>query len=161
MRSGYFVALLVLVTYSSAKISPENHKDDLSSKEHYKDGMHDARYDHDAFLGEEMAQEWEKLRPSEVKRRLRHVKFISCLFLCVVVKWDLFVVCCNPWPVSKHLPGCLSVCLYFVRLRVSVLCSVTPFANPRSLSWVRFLPACQAKLTKVRPATLRSSSTFD
>ena len=68
------IATLVLVaTQASAKLSPEKHKDDISSAEHYKDGVHDSKYDHDAFLGERLAQEWEKLPPTEVKQRLRCV----------------------------------------------------------------------------------------
>lgn len=71
MLSAYLIASLVLG--ASAKLSPQKHKDDISSAEHYKDGVHDAKYDHDAFLGEQMAHEWEKLPPSEVKKRLRYV----------------------------------------------------------------------------------------
>lgn len=46
---------------------------ELSSKEHYKNEQHDIQFDHEAFLGQETAQEWEQLPADEVKEKLRQV----------------------------------------------------------------------------------------
>ena len=43
----------------------------LSDARHYDgDGHHDHRYDQEAFLGKEMADEFAKLTPEESRRRL-------------------------------------------------------------------------------------------
>ena len=46
---------------------------ELSSTEHYKNEQHDRQFDHEAFLGQETAQEWEQLPSDEVKEKLRQV----------------------------------------------------------------------------------------
>ena len=70
--------LLVLLCFCCLKVfasvnlkSASTHTDDLSSQQHFKGEAHDSAYDHDAFLGEDQAQEWEKLPVAEVKARLR------------------------------------------------------------------------------------------
>lgn len=43
----------------------------LSDAEHYDaDGHHDHKYDQEAFLGKEMAEEFARLTPEESRRRL-------------------------------------------------------------------------------------------
>lgn len=43
----------------------------LSEAEHYDtDGHHDHKFDQEAFLGKEMAEEFAKLTPEESRRRL-------------------------------------------------------------------------------------------
>lgn len=43
----------------------------LSNAEHYDaDGHHDHKYDQEAFLGKEMAEEFARLTPEESRRRL-------------------------------------------------------------------------------------------
>ena len=43
----------------------------MSEHEHFDgEGEHNADYDHDAFLGEEEAKEFDKLTPEESLRRL-------------------------------------------------------------------------------------------
>lgn len=47
------------------------HAKDLSDKEHYDaEGEHESDYDHEAFLGGELAEEFDKLTPDESVRRL-------------------------------------------------------------------------------------------
>lgn len=47
------------------------HGKDLSGKEHFHDGdEHDADYDHEAFLGEDAAHEFDELSPEESQERL-------------------------------------------------------------------------------------------
>lgn len=43
---------------------------DLSDQEHYKEGVHNAEYDHEAFLGKAEAKKFHDLPPEEAKRRL-------------------------------------------------------------------------------------------
>lgn len=50
---------------------PEFHEDDLGPSEHYYHDTHNPEYDHEAFLGEQQAQEWQKLPVEEVKEKLR------------------------------------------------------------------------------------------
>jgi len=57
--------------YASRLKYPVFHEDNLSSSEHYEDDTHNAEYDHEAFLGQQQAQEWEKLPVDEVKQKLR------------------------------------------------------------------------------------------
>ena len=52
---------------------PEFHND-VSRNEHYDDAdEHNPEYDHEAFLGEKIAMEWEKLPDDVVKEKLRLV----------------------------------------------------------------------------------------
>jgi len=46
-------------------------KDVLSPKDHYKLNEHNLQFDHDAFLGQQTAHEWQKLPAAEVKEKLR------------------------------------------------------------------------------------------
>lgn len=49
----------------------EHRQQDLSHQEHYNpEREHNPEYDHEAFLGEEQAHEFNKLTPAESKRRL-------------------------------------------------------------------------------------------
>lgn len=50
-------------------------KDVLKPQEHYKADEHNPDFDHDAFLGHEIALEWRKLPTDEVKEKLRSVAF--------------------------------------------------------------------------------------
>ncbi len=44
---------------------------DLSDQDHYKEGVHNAEYDHEAFLGSKAeAQKFHDLPPEEARRRL-------------------------------------------------------------------------------------------
>ena len=43
---------------------------DLSDQAHYKGGVHNAEYDHEAFLGKAEAQRFHDLPPEEARRRL-------------------------------------------------------------------------------------------
>lgn len=52
---------------------PTFHDDNLPSSEHYPEDTHDPEYDHAAFLGQQEAQEWQKLPADEVKQKLRQV----------------------------------------------------------------------------------------
>ena len=45
----------------------------LSDEEHFKEGEHNVKYDHEAFLGKERAKEFDELTPEEAKRRLGSV----------------------------------------------------------------------------------------
>ena len=80
--SAVFVVLLSVCTFkvsADRDVMPQLHrlrlKDLLSSQEHYKRDEHNEEYDHDAFLGEETALEWNKLPTAEVKEKLRWVAF--------------------------------------------------------------------------------------
>lgn len=48
-------------------------KEVLKPQEHYKNTEHNLDFDHDAFLGHEIALEWKKLPTAEVKEKLRSV----------------------------------------------------------------------------------------
>ena len=57
---------------------PEFH-DDVSRNEHYgEDEEHNPDYDHEAFLGEKLVMEWEKLPDDVVKEKLRYVALNFC-----------------------------------------------------------------------------------
>ncbi len=43
---------------------------DLSDQDHYKEGVHNSEYDHEAFLGKAEAKKFHDLPPEEARRRL-------------------------------------------------------------------------------------------
>lgn len=68
---------IALITSSYCSALPPNkehkervHEQKLSEKEHEVDGEHNNDYDHDAFLGEKEAKDFEELSPEESKERL-------------------------------------------------------------------------------------------
>uniref|UniRef100_A0A0A9WL96 Reticulocalbin-3 n=1 Tax=Lygus hesperus TaxID=30085 RepID=A0A0A9WL96_LYGHE len=72
MKLAILIYLFQLVF--QVKASPKDLKNDLKSKDldekdHYKEGAHNAEYDHEAFLGEE-AKSFQDLPPEESKKRL-------------------------------------------------------------------------------------------
>lgn len=67
------LCVCTLKVHASRLKYPEFHDDDLSSKKHYEDDTHNPEYDHEAFLGPQEAQKWEKLPADEVKRKLGQV----------------------------------------------------------------------------------------
>jgi len=76
--SGVFVVLFYVCTLkvsADRDVLPQLRrlrlKDLFSTREHYKENEHNEEFDHDAFLGEEIAHEWEKLPVAEVKEKLR------------------------------------------------------------------------------------------
>lgn len=71
VRASPFFALLVLCVSSvpTDKHGPKVPRD-LSDETHYNKDAHNADYDHEAFLGEEVAQTFDQLSPAEAKRRL-------------------------------------------------------------------------------------------
>lgn len=83
MKSKLFLNVVVIGVMSwtvmgfslaaSAKIKrPETMKqEDLSDTKHFDHGAHDTKYDHDAFLGEEDAAEYETLTPEQTKEKLK------------------------------------------------------------------------------------------
>lgn len=80
--SGVFVVLFYVCTLkvsADRDVLPQLRrlrlKDLFSNKEHYKENEHNEEFDHDAFLGEETAHEWQKLPVAEVKEKLRSVVF--------------------------------------------------------------------------------------
>ena len=76
------LCVCILKVHASRLKYPEfRHKDDLSITEHYEDGAHNPEYDHEAFLGQQEAQKWEKLPTDEVKRKLRQVALEFHVFL--------------------------------------------------------------------------------
>ena len=92
----FLVSLCVctLKVYASRLKYPVFHEDNLSSSEHYEDDTHNAEYDHEAFLGQQQAQEWEKLPVDEVKQKLRQVipLFYNLkIYFCAPV----YVLCAN------------------------------------------------------------------
>ncbi|XP_063697235.1 calumenin-B isoform X1 [Culicoides brevitarsis] len=64
----------LIIIGSSHAIPKESEKrvldNDLSHSEHYEDGHHNAKYDHEAFLGEDQAKTFDQLTPEESSRRL-------------------------------------------------------------------------------------------
>ena len=42
----------------------------LSDQDHLVNGVHNYEYDHEAFLGKDMEEQFHKLKPEESKRRL-------------------------------------------------------------------------------------------
>ena len=80
--STVFIVLLSVCTFkvlADRDVLPQlrrlNLKDVLSPQEHQKQGKHNPDFDHDAFLGEDLAIEWRKLPTAEVKEKLRSVAF--------------------------------------------------------------------------------------
>ena len=73
---------------------PEFHDDDLSRMKHYEDDIHNPEYDHEAFLGPQEAQKWEKLPTDEVKQKLRQValEFHALLFLSPMFRLMFIVI---------------------------------------------------------------------
>ena len=69
------LALGLLVAVCSSKPTNPNDmvmkEEKLSDAQHYDaDGHHDHKFDQEAFLGKEMAEEFAKLTPEESRRRL-------------------------------------------------------------------------------------------
>lgn len=69
------IVILVVALIAGVFSVPTEHKrgpKDLSDETHYKGNKkdHNPDYDHEAFLGEEEAQTFDQLSPSEAKRRL-------------------------------------------------------------------------------------------
>jgi len=69
------LVLLTLAALVAAKPADEEKKSrvmhtELSDEEHFHDDSHNPDYDHEAFLGEDEAEEFEHLPPEESKRRL-------------------------------------------------------------------------------------------
>lgn len=54
------------------KINYLHYLQGLSEQEHFIDGEHNPKYDHEAFLGEE-AKQFDDLTPEESRRRLGYV----------------------------------------------------------------------------------------
>lgn len=65
------IACSLLTVHGSRLKYPEFHEDDLSQSSHYDEGQHNPQFDHEAFLGEQQAQEWKKLPANEVKQKLK------------------------------------------------------------------------------------------
>lgn len=65
------IACSLLTVHGSRLKYPEFHEDDLSQSNHYDEGQHNPQFDHEAFLGEQQAQEWKKLPANEVKQKLK------------------------------------------------------------------------------------------
>lgn len=69
-----FLCIFVLFAFTNALPKNEEKKDrvidrELSGKEHFANEVHNAEYDHEAFLGEE-SKTFDQLSPEESKRRL-------------------------------------------------------------------------------------------
>ena len=79
--SAFFVVSLAVCSfkvYADRDVLPQLRylrKDVLKPQEHYKADEHNPDFDHDAFLGHEIALEWKKLPTAEVKEKLRSVAF--------------------------------------------------------------------------------------
>ncbi|XP_032226201.1 calumenin [Nematostella vectensis] len=52
---------------------PPNNEDSFSEQDHFPGGEHSSKYDHDAFLGEDQAAEFDELTPKQTKQRLREL----------------------------------------------------------------------------------------
>jgi Ca2+-binding EF-hand superfamily protein len=65
MRNSIIFALCLGVYLVSAE-----HPEALSDKDHYKGNEHDAKFDHEAFLGKDTAAEYDQLTPEKSKERL-------------------------------------------------------------------------------------------
>jgi Ca2+-binding EF-hand superfamily protein len=65
-----FVSGIVLLTLSFFAVATAEHAHKLSDKDHFKGGEHDAKYDHEAFLGKDTAAEYDELTPEKSKERL-------------------------------------------------------------------------------------------
>ena len=87
MKRVLLVCVVCLVLASVGTCEPVGKKGTApkgpSDEEHYKEGEHNVKYDHEAFLGKEGAKEFDQLTPEESKRRLGLV--IEDLF----VAWGL------------------------------------------------------------------------
>ena len=73
MRGVCIAAIVTLAVVSSSLSSPPVDKHapkDLSDETHFEGKEHNAKYDREAFLGEELAQTFDQLSPAEAKRRL-------------------------------------------------------------------------------------------
>jgi len=70
MRSVVVVLTLVMIILT--RIDAEHHSDPLSDKDHMKkDGSeHNAKYDHEAFLGKDTAAEYDDMSPEKSKEKL-------------------------------------------------------------------------------------------
>jgi len=64
MQTGTFIALVVCAALVSGS------KDPLRDKDHYKNGEHDAKYDAEAFLGKDEAEDAGDLSPEKAKDKL-------------------------------------------------------------------------------------------
>lgn len=68
MKLIFSVCLFYIVTGTA--IPNEKRVLEKDFKDHFKDGEHNKQYDHEAFLGEEEAHEFDQLTPEESRRRL-------------------------------------------------------------------------------------------
>ena len=80
--STFFVVSLALCSFkvsADRDVLPQLRRlrlnDVLKPEKHYKNSEHNQDFDHDAFLGHEIALEWKKLPADEVKGKLRSVAF--------------------------------------------------------------------------------------
>lgn len=68
------VICLVLSTYATAIPKPDepphHNIDHLAHASHLQEETHDAKYDHEQFLGEDQAKTFDQLAPEESRRRL-------------------------------------------------------------------------------------------
>jgi len=65
MKSGLYVGVLLGLAASSAIPG-----DPLADKDHYRGEDHDAKYDHEQFLGKDQAATFDQLTPEQSKERL-------------------------------------------------------------------------------------------
>lgn len=61
---------LLVVLLCGAVALAEHHGDPLSDKDHFQGDKHDAKFDHDAFLGKDQAAEFDELTPEKSKEKL-------------------------------------------------------------------------------------------
>jgi len=69
----YYIFISICVLSASAtKDEPKLHKESLGDEKHFDaaTGEHNAKYDHEAFVGEEEAKTFEQLTPEQSKERL-------------------------------------------------------------------------------------------
>lgn len=69
------LALALLSSSLSSALPPKEHKErvheqKLSDQDHERDGEHNNDYDHDAFLGQKEARDFDQLTPEESKEKL-------------------------------------------------------------------------------------------
>lgn len=67
----FFLCISAINVSASRLVYPKLRDQDLSSQEHYKAEEHNPEFDHEAFLGQEQAQEWQKLPTEIVIEKLR------------------------------------------------------------------------------------------
>lgn len=70
------LALVILTSSCVLGLPPKQervHEQKLSDKQHEVEGEHNEDYDHDAFLGEKEAREFDDLSPEESKERLGYI----------------------------------------------------------------------------------------